>query len=65
MLCAADTAFFYGQESAEAVAYHKAQALEGRLTDVKDIAPLVLYLAEKDNWMTGQVGAVRVRGASC
>lgn len=35
------------------VAYHTSQALEGRLTDIKDIAPLELYLAKKDGWMTG------------
>ncbi|KAG5789947.1 hypothetical protein H9Q69_011003 [Fusarium xylarioides] len=39
-----DTSFFYPQEADDAVAFHKSQALEGRLTDVKDIAPLVKFL---------------------
>lgn len=49
-----DTPFFYPQEGADAVAYHKSQALGGRLTDIKDIAPLVEYLC-KDKWITGQI----------
>ncbi|TXT09147.1 hypothetical protein VHUM_02621 [Vanrija humicola] len=49
-----DTPFFYGQESSDAVAFHKSQALEGRLTDIKDIAPLVDFLT-KDQWITGQI----------
>lgn len=49
-----DTPFFYGQETPEAVAYHKSNALGGRLTDIKDIAPLVDYLVT-DKWITGQI----------
>ncbi|OXG53238.1 short-chain dehydrogenase/reductase SDR [Cryptococcus neoformans] len=49
-----DTPFFYGQETEDAVAYHKSQALTGRLTDIKDIAPLVEFLC-KDKWITGQI----------
>lgn len=49
-----DTPFFYPQEAPEAVAYHKSQALGGRLTDIKDIAPLVDFLT-KDKWITGQI----------
>lgn len=49
-----DTPFFYPQEGDDAVAYHKSQALGGRLTDIKDIAPLVDYLT-KDKWITGQI----------
>ncbi|BEJ15936.1 hypothetical protein CspHIS471_0505410 [Cutaneotrichosporon sp. HIS471] len=49
-----DTPFFYPQEEEAAVAYHKSQALGGRLTDIKDIAPLCLYLCT-DKWITGQV----------
>jgi len=48
------TAFFYPQESPEAVAYHKSNALEGRLTDVKDIAPIVKFLCTEGGWITGQ-----------
>jgi len=47
-------AFFYGQESPESVAYHKSNALEGRLTDVKDIAPVVKFLCTEGQWITGQ-----------
>ncbi|CEJ81454.1 Putative Short chain dehydrogenase [[Torrubiella] hemipterigena] len=49
-----DTPFFYPQESPDAVAYHKSQALGGRLTDVKDIAPLVTFLVTGGQWITGQ-----------
>ncbi|GMK55781.1 hypothetical protein CspeluHIS016_0208370 [Cutaneotrichosporon spelunceum] len=49
-----DTPFFYPQEEPEAVAFHKSQALGNRLTDIKDIAPLVMYLCT-DKWITGQV----------
>lgn len=49
-----DTPFFYGQESPDAVAYHKsASALTG-LTDIKDIAPLVVFLVTDGWWITGQ-----------
>jgi len=47
-------AFFYAQETPEAVAYHKSNALEGRLTDVKDIAPIVKFLCTDGQWITGQ-----------
>ncbi|KLT45305.1 short chain dehydrogenase [Cutaneotrichosporon oleaginosum] len=49
-----DTPFFYPQEEDAAVEYHKSQALEGRLTDIKDIAKLVAFMAE-DRWINGQV----------
>ncbi|KAF4342040.1 alcohol dehydrogenase [Fusarium beomiforme] len=49
-----DTPFFYPQESDDAVAFHKSQALEGRLTDVKDISPLVKFLVTEGGWITGQ-----------
>ncbi|KAE9365746.1 NAD(P)-binding protein [Stipitochalara longipes BDJ] len=49
-----DTPFFYSQETPEAVAYHKSNALEGRLTDVKDIAPIVKFLCTEGQWITGQ-----------
>ncbi|KAJ2966241.1 hypothetical protein NQ176_g10241 [Zarea fungicola] len=49
-----DTPFFYPQESPEAVAYHKSQGLGGRLTEVKDIAPLIRFLVTEGGWITGQ-----------
>lgn len=49
-----DTPFFYGQESDDAVAYHKSAAALGGLTDIKDIAPLVQFLVTDGWWITGQ-----------
>ena len=54
-----DTPFFYGQESLEAVEYHStAAALSAYsthgLTDIADIAPLVLFLVTEGRWITGQ-----------
>lgn len=54
-----DTSFFYGQESDEAVAYHKSAAALGKysktgLTDIEDIAPIVRFLATDGWWITGQ-----------
>ncbi len=49
-----DTPFFYGQESDDAVAYHKQASDLGGLTDIKDIAPLVEFLVTDGWWITGQ-----------
>lgn len=49
-----DTPFFYGQESPEAVAYHKSASALGGLTKIEDIAPLVLFLVTDGGWITGQ-----------
>lgn len=49
-----DTPFFYGQESADAVAYHKSAAALGGLTDIKNIAPLIEFLVTDGWWITGQ-----------
>ncbi|MDA3615050.1 SDR family oxidoreductase [Polluticaenibacter yanchengensis] len=49
-----DTPFFYGQESTDAVAYHKSASALGGLTDIKDIAPLVEFLVTDGWWITGQ-----------
>lgn len=49
-----DTPFFYGQESEDAVAYHKSASALGGLTDIKDIAPLVEFLVTQGWWITGQ-----------
>lgn len=48
------TAFFYPQESPEAVEFHKSNALDNRLTEVKDIAPVVRFLCTEGAWITGQ-----------
>jgi len=49
-----DTPFFYGEETPERVAFHKSQAMGNRLTQIEDIAPLVVFLADEGHWVTGQ-----------
>lgn len=49
-----DTPFFYGQESPEAVAYHKSASALGGLTRIEDIVPLVAFLVTDGWWITGQ-----------
>ncbi|KAI9930010.1 hypothetical protein ASPWEDRAFT_48197 [Aspergillus wentii DTO 134E9] len=49
-----DTPFFYPQESPEAVEFHKANGMGGRLTEVSDIAPIVKFLCTEGTWITGQ-----------
>ncbi|GAJ30583.1 SDR family oxidoreductase [Acidomonas methanolica] len=54
-----DTAFFYGQEASDAVAYHKSAAAlssfsKTGLTDIEDIAPYIRFLVSEGWWMTGQ-----------
>ncbi|TDS08910.1 SDR family oxidoreductase [Sphingobacterium paludis] len=49
-----DTPFFYGQESPDAVSFHKTASALGGLTNIEDIAPLVLFLVSKGWWITGQ-----------
>ncbi len=49
-----DTPFFYGQETPERVAYHKSQAMNGDLTRIEDIVPIVRFLATDGWWITGQ-----------
>lgn len=54
-----DTPFFYGQESPDAVAYHKSAAPLGvrsktGLTDIEDIVPIVKFLVTDGWWITGQ-----------
>ncbi|WP_326543565.1 SDR family oxidoreductase [Pseudorhodoferax sp.] len=54
-----DTPFFYGQEGADAVAYHKtAAALSPHsptgLTHIEDVVPFIRHLASDGWWITGQ-----------
>lgn len=49
-----DTPFFYGQESEEAVAYHKSASALGGLTQIEDIVPIITFLATDGWWITGQ-----------
>jgi len=49
-----DTPFFYGQESDDAVTYHKSASALGGLTNIQDIAPLIEFLVSDGWWITGQ-----------
>jgi NAD(P)-dependent dehydrogenase (short-subunit alcohol dehydrogenase family) len=49
-----DTPFFYPAESADSIAYHKSASMNGKLTDIKDIVPIVKFLATDGWWITGQ-----------
>ncbi|EPC03343.1 short-chain dehydrogenase [Litchfieldella anticariensis FP35 = DSM 16096] len=49
-----DTPFFYGQETPERVEFHKSQAMNGDLTKIEDIEPIVRFLATEGWWITGQ-----------
>lgn len=47
-------ALFSSQESSESIEYHRSQATGGRLTDVKDIAPIVKFLCTEGKRISGQ-----------
>lgn len=49
-----DTPFFYGQETPERVAFHKSQSMNGELTKIEEIVPIVKFLATDGWWITGQ-----------
>ncbi|KAK9234524.1 hypothetical protein V1525DRAFT_412853 [Lipomyces kononenkoae] len=49
-----DTPFFYGQESPDSVEYNKNASMNGKLTDIKDIAPIVKFLVTEGWWINGQ-----------
>jgi len=49
-----DTPFFYGQETPDAVAYHKSASALGGLTRIEDIVPLIKFLVTDGWWITGQ-----------
>lgn len=54
-----DTPFFYGQEKADAQAYHKSAAAlsafsKTGLTDIEDIVPYIRFMVTDGWWMTGQ-----------
>ncbi|MBP0620989.1 SDR family oxidoreductase [Cupriavidus consociatus] len=54
-----DTPFFYGQESADAQAYHKTAAAlspfsKTGLTDIEDVVPFIRHLVSDGWWITGQ-----------
>ncbi|MCG7339122.1 SDR family oxidoreductase [Staphylococcus sp. ACRSN] len=49
-----DTPFFYPQETNDAIAFHKSQALHNQLTQIEDIAPIVKFLTLEGWWINGQ-----------
>jgi NAD(P)-dependent dehydrogenase (short-subunit alcohol dehydrogenase family) len=49
-----DTPFFYGQETTDAVAYHKSASALGGLTKIEDVVPLIKFLVTDGWWITGQ-----------
>src|SRR5205823_11634904 len=49
-----DTPFFYPAETPDSIAYHKAASMNGKLTDITDIVPIVRFLATDGRWITGQ-----------
>jgi NAD(P)-dependent dehydrogenase (short-subunit alcohol dehydrogenase family) len=49
-----DTPFFYAAETPEAVAYLKSASMNGKLGDIKDIAPIVKFLVTEGWWVNGQ-----------
>jgi len=49
-----DTPFFYPAETPDSIAYHKSASMNGKLTDIHDIAPIVRFLVTDGRWITGQ-----------
>ena len=49
-----DTPFFYPAETPDSIAYHKSASMNGKLTDIRDIVPIVRFLATDGRWITGQ-----------
>ncbi|KAF9145859.1 hypothetical protein BGX30_006342 [Mortierella sp. GBA39] len=50
-----DTPFFYGQETKESTALFASLSVAGRLGDIKDIVPVVEFIASPDSqWVTAQ-----------
>lgn len=49
-----DTPFFYPAEDEDSIAYHKSQSMNGELTRIEDIAPIIKFLATDGWWITGQ-----------
>lgn len=49
-----DTPFLYGQENDQRIEFFKTQAVNGRLTEVQDIVPIIKFIVKDGKWMTGQ-----------
>ena len=51
-----DTAFFHGEENEQSVAYLKAASVDNRLGEIRDIVPVIEFIAsEESRWITGQI----------
>jgi NAD(P)-dependent dehydrogenase (short-subunit alcohol dehydrogenase family) len=49
-----DAPFFYPAETADSTAYHKGSSMNGELTNIKDIVPIIKLLVTEGWWITGQ-----------
>jgi NAD(P)-dependent dehydrogenase (short-subunit alcohol dehydrogenase family) len=50
-----DTPFFYGQETKESIALFSSLSVANRLGNVKDIVPVVEFIASPESqWVTAQ-----------
>ena len=49
-----DTPFFYPAEDEQSIAYHRSQSLNGELTKIEDVVPIIEFLAGDGWWITGQ-----------
>jgi len=49
-----DTPFFYPAEDADSIAYHQSASMNGKLTDIRDIVPIIKFLVTDGWWITGQ-----------
>lgn len=49
-----DTPFFYDQEDEQTIAHLKSASINGKLTDIKDIVPIVKFLSTEGWWINGQ-----------
>lgn len=46
--------FFCPAESADSIVYHQSASMNGKLTDIRDIVPIVKFLVTDGWWITGQ-----------
>lgn len=49
-----DTPFFYPAETRESITYYKFQSMNGELTKIEDVVPIVRFLTTDGWWITGQ-----------
>jgi hypothetical protein len=46
--------FFYPAELPDSIEYHKSASMNGKLTNINDIAPIVRFLVTEGWWINGQ-----------